>query len=359
MLSILLTTVCVRAFAPPIRGRIAFQTSTRGTITTMMCDCGFDITLQSILSRADAMGSVRLAVQSELATLDETFIPALRVHIDEAPSEDLCAVQVSRTRRAALGVMDALGEVLYRPELVQTTASDDIIRRHWRAVDEYWTIGEDEQLAVDMDGVIEGSARPELCASNYGEITRTGGRELFFAMGLRATGEEGREDGAIFVDLGCGAGRLVAQAWLELAPSAVIQRAVGVELAPSRHTAAEQGWAAVVAAGDAPHATTLAEVGVAAKGPTLILGSLLDVDLSEATHVYVASLLMGDELLDALWAKLRYEAPCLEVVASLREFRAIDATHGPPQVVPVAMNWNGDCSVYLYRFAQRLEKRVL
>ena len=48
----------------------------------------------------------------------------------------------------------------------------------------------------------------------------------------------------------------------------------------------------------------------------------LETDLSDATHIYVASLCMGDELLDALWMRLRSgSAPHLRVFASLREVR--------------------------------------
>ena len=75
------------------------------------------------------------------------------------------------------------------------------------------------------------------------------------------------------------------------------------------------------------------------------------MDLTDATHVYVASLLMRDDLLDKLWARLRDPAqtPRLAVVASLREFRAADADGVVPEVHQVAMNWNEACRVYVYR----------
>ena len=114
----------------------------------------------------------------------------------------------------------------------------------------------------------------------------------------------------MFYDLGSGAGRLVAQAWLELP----VARAVGVELAPSRHAAALRAWRG---------ASTGAEVRQlrAEGGPEFRLASMLETDLADATHVYVASLVMGDELLDALWRRLE-AAPALEAVATLRRFRA-------------------------------------
>ena len=307
--------------------------------------CGgrsFDSVLQSILSRADALGSVRTSVEETIDTLDETFFATLSVRLKEAPCEDLWIV------------MDALGEVFDRPELMRTTAADEVLSRHWRGVDEFWTIDEAEERAVDMDGVGAGSAAPDARASTYGEITYAGARSLFFSMGLTAKAADvSRRNSSnapvVFADLGSGAGRLVAQAWLELAPSSIIQSARGVELAPSRHQAAQQAWASLVAAGDTPSAATLAKAGVAAHAPSFLLESILEADLSQATHVYVASLCMSDELLDALWVRLRDEAPRLQVVASIREFRAAGADH-VPQVVPVAMNWNGCCKVHLYSF---------
>ena len=75
------------------------------------------------------------------------------------------------------------------------------------------------------------------------------------------------------------------------------------------------------------------------------------LDLSAATHVYVASLCMGDELLDALWARLRRDAPRLRVVASLREFRAPPAPECT-EVAEVEMTWCGEgepgALVYVY-----------
>ena len=343
LLSTLLTTVS--AFTWPAAKAFHMQSAEpaiRGLDTSSML-CGtrsFDVALQSILSRADAVGSARIAIEDEFHALDETFIPALTARLNEAQSND-----------RLWNVMDAIGEVLDRPELMQKTAADEIIGRHWRGLDGFWTIDEAEERAVDMDGVAEDSETGKR-ASTYGEITRAGGRQLFFAMGLTAAAARKGARAPVFMDLGSGAGRLVVQAWLELAPTSVIQSAVGVELAPSRHAAAEKGWASVVAAGDAPPAAALAEAGVTAAAPSLLLDSILEVDLSQATHVYVASLEMSDELLDALWLRLCDEAPRLEVVASIREFRAAGAAQPPTQVVPIAMNWNGSCKVHLYTFGR-------
>ena len=103
------------------------------------------------------------------------------------------------------------------------------------------------------------------------------------------------------------------------------------------------------------------------RGPEFVLGSLLEVDLSSATHIYVSSLCMPDSILDALWQRLTSgpEQPRnLQVVASLRAFRepaAGERTTGSgvvlevpvSEVVDVEMSWSragGDGTpVFVYR----------
>ena len=170
----------------------------------------------------------------------------------------------------------------------------------------------------------------------------------------------------MFVDLGSGVGRLVAQARLELPPERMA-RCVGVELSPSRHDLATSGWASLTADGAAAGGEEAAGVGAlelrcesmseaglgevdpmqarcrpdagglglkarrrvgrcrASPNPPHLTAphpTRLETDLADVTHIYVASLCMGDELLDALWARLRSgSAPHLRVFASLREVR--------------------------------------
>ena len=64
----------------------------------------------------------------------------------------------------------------------------------------------------------------------------------------------------MFVDLGSGVGRLVAQARLELPPERMA-RCVGVELSPSRHDLATSGWASLTADGAAAGGEEAAGVG--------------------------------------------------------------------------------------------------
>jgi hypothetical protein len=160
--------------------------------------------------------------------------------------------------------------------------------------------------------------------------------------------------GAVFADLGSGAGRLVAQAWLEL-PS--VEHAIGIELAPSRHAAAVRAWASVVAAGADHAALALSHAGKGtskSSAPEWRCASLLDTDLSAVTHVYVSSLCMGDALMDALWTRLSGWVPTLETVATLRAFRAPEAAASLVDVAAhVQMTWNRPDSpgtvVFIYK----------
>ena len=95
------------------------------------------------------------------------FLPTLQARLDEEPTDELWEV------------MDAMGEIFSMPELMRVTEGDEIIARHWNAdnLGEYWELDDDEQLAVDLDGLPADSARPaeNERGSGYGEVTRAGG----------------------------------------------------------------------------------------------------------------------------------------------------------------------------------------
>ena len=295
----------------------------------------FDITLRGLIDHAHAIGSVRAAVEAAAegadSVLDESFFLTLKSRHSEMPEDaDLRAV------------MNAFGEIYSMPELVKPTAVDQVISLHWTTA----AVERDEEAeltAIDNQLGVESAGSQN---SGYGEVTRDGTRALFLAMGL--TKKARRATPAVFYDFGSGYGRLVAQAWLELAPKEIISRSVGVELASARHNAAVHAWESLRASGDAQQqcAAAAAAAAAAAGEPEFILGSMLETDLSQATHVYVASLVFDEALVDAVWQVLLRNAPRLELVASLRKF----PNAGPPDgVVKVAMNWNDACPVYLYR----------
>jgi len=230
---------------------------------------------------------------------------------------------------------DSQQEHMERPTR-RDAAVDQLIKDHWRASDGVID-DEEEEIMVDMHELPPDSRRPFVGdrPSAYGEVALgVGGvRTLLRAMGLWDVVTP--EPSAVFVDLGSGAGRLVAQAWLDL-PNVVAQ-AIGVELAPSRHKAAVRAWKSVCAADD--------DQGLLLRkgdGPEYRLGSMFETDLSLATHIYVASLCFSEELQDQLWAHLTKPdtAPRLQVVASLSKFRGPSAEAAHSKTVNVKMTWN-------------------
>ena len=282
----------------------------------------FDITFRGLIDQANAIGSVRAAV--EQTDLDEQFFTTLKSRHEAAPTD-----------AAIRAIINAYGEICGVPELVVPHPLDVLIQRHWSSVD---IDSDDEDEMALIDNQLGSLAAGGSQASGYGEVTRDGTRALFFAMGLT---EARRAGPAVFYDLGSGYGRVVAQAWLELAPKAIISRAVGIELASSRHEGAVRAWGSLSRSEHMPRQS-------GDGGPEFILGSMLDIDLSQATHVFMSNYLFDDLLLNAAWQTLE-AAPRLEVVASLRKF---PNAWPPDAIVKASMNWNDACPVYLYRFAR-------
>ena len=142
-----------------------------------------------------------------------------------------------------------------------------------------------DQHAIDASGGHEA----------YGELTVRGMREL--RSRLRP------QHGDVFYDLGSGCGRSVVQAALEWP----VARAVGVELAASRHSVGQDALARV--SEDALRARIVLRRGdiIACEG------------CEDATIVYVASLLFDDAFMSRLAARLS-ELPRLRAVATLTRF---------------------------------------
>jgi hypothetical protein len=195
----------------------------------------------------------------------------------------------------------------------------------------------------------------------YGEVTELGARQLFHRMGLANHDENLITSSTItpttittttastnseiekkeeliskfrFYDLGSGVGRLVAQAYMELPQ---VDRIVGVELGPSRHQVALTGWNLIqtsaqrvrqCAAREELSKRLLVDETASAdddddSSPCRLEfheANLLDTDLSDATHVYLASLCFTEEMMADIAQKLILEAPRLQCVATLKEF---------------------------------------
>jgi len=183
--------------------------------------------------------------------------------------------------------------------------------------------------------------------STYGEITELGARQLFHYMNINAD----MEDDIVFVDLGSGAGKLVVQVFLEVPR---LRRAVGIELAQSRHDVAIFAWDTVdtkaydVRTALKEHASCCNEASV-----QFIQGDLFEVDVTDASHIYVASLCFTSEMMERLGDKLANEASRLKCVATLKPFpKRLDWRFGTPTVEYVEMSWTKSrgegCAVYFY-----------
>jgi hypothetical protein len=179
--------------------------------------------------------------------------------------------------------------------------------------------------------------------STYGEITPLGARQLFGAMGLydynryrkgqHFDSDADDDDGAHFYDLGSGTGKLVAQAVLELSSpllgKTTLKKATGIELSPSRHQAAIQSKQNTVntlcntkklkslfSSSSSSSSRQQYEYNIYNATANniindnnnnkleLIQGDLFDIDLSTATHIYIASLCFPDNLMLKLEERL-------------------------------------------------------
>ena len=216
-----------------------------------------------------------------------------------------------------------------------------------------------------QQGVYE-SEQDNNAAETYGEVTALGARQLFHIMGLTKM-HISKQPNYQFVDLGSGGGRLVMQAHLEL-PS--VFKSVGIELSPSRHKVALNTWNNLVDSGDADRIRKFAERswGMNADTNNNILstvelqeGDMFQLDISKATHLYVASLCFSDQMLERLVEKIEREGTSLQIIASLRllptlqkdeaQIKHVTLGSNPWQEM-VEMSWTkarGDgCPVYFY-----------
>ncbi len=201
--------------------------------------------------------------------------------------------------------------------------------------------------------------------STYGEITTMGTRQLFGAMGL-LDDNSNTTPNCHFLDLGSGAGKLVGQAVLELSDR-TIHKATGIELSPSRHQAALGAKRSLLDwlkqannnenSCDLPITANEIETRM-----ELVEGDLFDVDLSTATHIYVASLCFPDALMlqleEMLFQRITRQksdnhnekTSTLQCIATLRPFPN-DLGGIRPIIRFMEMSWTSPLgsAVYMYR----------
>jgi Histone methylation protein DOT1 len=150
----------------------------------------------------------------------------------------------------------------------------------------------------------------------YGEVTTIGARQLFYHMGLTAVTRDDDDDGMVFMDMGSGVGKLVIQAYMELPR---LDHAIGIELAPIRHQYALSAWQELeLSAVEVRNSRK--DILVREARLELLEGDIFEADVSEVTHLYIASLCFSDSMMERLAAKLDKEATRLQCVATLRNF---------------------------------------
>ena len=126
-------------------------------------------------------------------------------------------------------------------EMLRREAIDGAVERAWRGLDGHRATPEEEAAIDEIAGEF---------GNTYGEVVAGGARTVFDMLGLL---HDAPAD-ASFADLGSGAGRMVAQCWLECH----VQSSVGVELSRTRHDCAVEGLARLLVDDDAPAALSTA-----------------------------------------------------------------------------------------------------
>jgi len=203
-------------------------------------------------------------------------------------------------------------------EMARRQLAQELLDIGWSQSDDSFTLP--DELMASRDGTL-----------TYGEVTVLGARQLFYYMGLLTTNVN-QNGTTVFCDLGSGKGKLVTQAYLEV-PS--IRKALGVELAPSRHATAVDAWNRIVQS--RPKMSFRADI-------KFLNDDMFATDLSEATHVYVASLCFTDTMMDLLVDKLR-TASNLICIATLKELPG-----WKHKIEYAEMSWTRPkgCAVYFY-----------
>jgi len=225
----------------------------------------------------------------------------------------------------------------------------------------------DEERSVILkagNGGEEDTAEAGKNPATYGEVTETGARQIARVLGLD---ELGCPPKFVFVDLGSGVGKLVTQAYLEWP---AVKRSIGVELSQERSARAVEAWRQCSTEGFAKALRGQASMLGRTHGdsnqallqesvsePEFWQVDFFQADLTEATHVYIASLCFSDALLERLSGKLATEAPNLQAVASLRRFPSgLDGFEEVGNVI-AQMTWSlgGGTTTYLYKRRQPVQ----
>lgn len=225
-----------------------------------------------------------------------------------------------------------------------------------------------------FDGYSSNDAAAPTRSTTYGELTALGARQVFYHMGLLSspppppstntiekeaddqlshdTQPHNGNDRVVFVDLGSGTGKVVAQAYLEVER---LDRAVGIEFVRARHDVAQGALDALLRTNSAFSQDT----DLSNQNRTLEVwhGNFFQTNLShvfrDATHIFMSSLCFPQETLEPLVQHLAQHAVHLQMVATSKRLPEYRGLFGKPAFsATVEMSWtkNGSGSqVYFYR----------
>lgn len=160
--------------------------------------------------------------------------------------------------------------------------------------------------------------------STYGEITPSAVSEMIASINVN------NDD--VFYDLGSGTGKVPVQFYLETP----VKKAVGVELGTHRYTVSM-------------NVKNFIDTNFYSKYKTLefINENMKEVDLSDATIVYMCSTCFSDKLLMDMYDKLKYNTN-LKYIISLKEIPGLKSTFKKK----LPMTWNPQGSdTHFYEFA--------
>ena len=137
----------------------------------------------------------------------------------------------------------------------------------------------------------------------------------------------------VFYDLGCGVGKVVVQ----LYETTNVRKAVGVELSPTRYKSAQEA------------VSRMRKKGLIKKGRTIsfIEGNILDLNLKDATVVFMCSTCFSPELMRKMTDKLASGKKGL-VVITLKQLPE-DKRFVLEKTEQMKMTWSSASSVYFYR----------
>ncbi len=225
-----------------------------------------------------------------------------------------------------------INQVTFIADIPPPTATDPALSKYWNRSDELlarcWKVTAGFERSTDAyadtDRIVTKSDKDTNHAITcYGEVTSLGTRQLAYAI-MNTDG--GEYDDVRFYDLGSGVGRLTAQFFFDQPYR--MQKSVGVELALDRHEIAIQALNCIHHDDDYSLSIPI----------QYFHGDILELDWSDASHVFVSSLCFPKHILESLQIKL-VQIQSLQVVAALNRLDRLCQEGWIESEAPIQMSW--------------------